>query len=176
MRWGRTECPDTDGTEPIYYGRAAGSPYNKRGGTSDVLCLPEVPKYGDDYSEGAQRHSPVVGVEYETFEDEPLAEVTGENVPCVVCYVSRRSFALVVPASTTCPEGWTMEYDGYLMSSYTEAYRQSSVCVDEEAGSVCGAEGYGNGGLFYHMEAGYPGLECPPYDPEKELPCAVCTK
>ena len=30
--------------------------------------------------------------------------------------------------------------------------------------------------LFYHTEAGCNGLSCPPYDPEKELACAVCTK
>ena len=29
---------------------------------------------------------------------------------------------------------------------------------------------------FYHVEANCNGMLCPPYDPQKELTCAVCTK
>ena len=176
VRWGRTTCPENEDTRMVYSGRAAGSPYNQRGGTSDVLCLPEEAVYGERYKSGAQGFSPIVGAEYETFEDEPLAGVSEQNVPCVVCYVQRRSFSLVVPAATACPESWRMEYVGYLMSSHADYYRRSAVCVDESAESVCDSESNDNGSLFYHMEAGYTGLECPPFDPEKELSCVVCTK
>ena len=32
IRWGRTTCPDTEGTELVYAGRAAGSHYSYSGG------------------------------------------------------------------------------------------------------------------------------------------------
>ncbi len=31
------------------------------------------------------------------------------------------------------------------------------------------------GALFFHVEAECGGMQCPPYDPEKELTCVVCT-
>ena len=45
IRWGRTTCPDTPGTEPVYSGRAAGTSHTAQGGTSDYLCLPDNPQY-----------------------------------------------------------------------------------------------------------------------------------
>ena len=36
--------------------------------------------------------------------------------PCAVCYVSGWSTVLMVPARTQCPNGWTAEYAGYLVS------------------------------------------------------------
>ena len=38
-RWGRTVCPQ--GATLVYAGRAAGTKYNVKGGTSDTLCMPE---------------------------------------------------------------------------------------------------------------------------------------
>ena len=42
IRWGRTTCPSVPGTERVYEGIAAGSPYNQKGGGSNRLCLPKV--------------------------------------------------------------------------------------------------------------------------------------
>ena len=33
-----------------------------------------------------------------------------------------------------------------------------------------------NGALFHHTEATCTGMPCPPYDPQKELTCTICTK
>ena len=38
VRWGRTTCPNTTGTEVVYSGRAAGSYYNQKGGTNDYFA------------------------------------------------------------------------------------------------------------------------------------------
>ena len=43
IRWGQTTCPDTEGTELVYAGRAAGTSHSHEGGTSDYLCLPDEP-------------------------------------------------------------------------------------------------------------------------------------
>ena len=53
VRWGRTTCPNTKGTELVYTGRAAGTFYNVQGGTNDYLCLPEEPEYMD-FTSGVQ--------------------------------------------------------------------------------------------------------------------------
>ena len=39
-RWGRTMCPK--GATLVYAGRAAGTKYTVKGGTSDTLCMPEI--------------------------------------------------------------------------------------------------------------------------------------
>ena len=46
IRWGRTTCPDTEGTELVYAGRAAGSLWNHKGGGDNYLstfeCMVEL--------------------------------------------------------------------------------------------------------------------------------------
>ena len=44
VRWGRTTCRDTTGTELVYTGRAAGSHYSHSGtGDSNYQCVVEDP-------------------------------------------------------------------------------------------------------------------------------------
>ena len=43
VRWGRTTCPDTEGTEVVYSGRAAGSHYSHQGGGANYQCITEEP-------------------------------------------------------------------------------------------------------------------------------------
>ena len=85
VRWGRTICPNTTGTELVYTGRAAGTYYSMKGGTNDYLCLPEEPQYMD-FTPGVQGWSPIHGGEYQT-NGGPLPQPTDRNVPCVVCCV-----------------------------------------------------------------------------------------
>ena len=59
---------------------------------------------------------------------------------------------------------------------YIVHHRRSAVCMDGYPETVRGEAADTNGALFYHMEATCNGLECPPYDPQKELTCVVCTK
>ena len=101
IRWGRTTCPDTPGTELVYSGRAAGTHFNTQGGTSDYLCLPDNPQYLT-YRPGVQGHSPIHGAEYEIGHNTlPLPGV-------FVLFVSiarERSYILGPPYFTlpTCP-------------------------------------------------------------------------
>ena len=74
IRWGRTTCPNTTGTELVYQGIAAGSWYSHTGGGANYLCLPQEPKYSN-YRPGVQGHSPLYGTEYETQTNFPLSHV-----------------------------------------------------------------------------------------------------
>ena len=47
VRWGRTTCPDTEGTEVVYTGRAAGSYYYHKGGGANYQCVTEEPENFD---------------------------------------------------------------------------------------------------------------------------------
>ena len=59
---------------------------------------------------------------------------------------------------------------------YNHAGRRSAECVDKDSESIPGSVANTNGALFLHIEATCNGIPCPPYDPQKELTCAICTK
>ena len=176
IRWGRTTCPDTPGTELVYSGRAAGTHYTTQGGTSDLLCLPDDPQYLT-YRPGVQGYSPIHGAEYQIGHDTlPLPGVHQDNAPCAVCVNCQRKVVLTIPARTTCPPSWTKEYCGYLMTERFSHRRREAACLDKNPEAVRGEAASTDGTLFYHTEAVCNGIDCPPYDPEKELTCVVCTK
>ena len=177
IRWGRTTCQDTEGTELIYVGRAAGTQYRKTGGTSDYLCLPHEPEYLN-YQSGVQGRSSLEGVEYQPG-GQPLSAIHDHNAPCVLCHATTREAMIRIPARISCPDTWTLEYSGFLMTeatSFGDRGRRVTECVDKDSESIPGSARDTNGALFYHIEATCNGIPCPPYDPQKELTCAICTK
>ena len=82
----------------------------------------------------------------------------------------------MIPAKTSCPPSWTREYYGYLMTERYNHHRSTFECVDKDQQSIDGSHADTNGALFYHVEATCTGIDCPPFDPAKELNCVVCTK
>ena len=173
-RWGRTSCPNITGTNLIYSGRAGKSFYNQGAG-GNYQCLPNNPEYGA-YAPGVQNHASIYGVEYRLDVGSPLYALQYHNVPCAVCHVSNRAAVLMIPAWHHCPSQWTLEYTGYLMTERNSHSKATYECVDKDAESVPGSQAIVNGGFLYHVEANCNGLPCPPYDAQKELTCAVCTK
>ena len=174
-RWGRTTCPPTSGTQLVYKGRAAGSSYGHKGGGSDILCMPDDPEYLN-YGPGIQNTSPLYGCEYWPNSPQPLLNVYQHNMPCAVCS-GNRSKLLMIPAKINCPPQWQREYFGYLMAAHgTLNYRSAFQCVDKDPKKVPGEAGntYSSNNP-HHVEATCNGLLCPPYDPQKELTCVVCT-
>ena len=175
IRWGRTTCPNVTGIELVYAGRAAGTHYTHKGGSSDHICLPDNPQY-HEYGTGVQGYSPLHGIEYQIGGSQPLHSFSEHNVPCAVCHSSTRASVIMIPARLACPSTWTLEYSGYLMSERYTHHRSSTECVDKNPEAVPGCVSNTNGALFYHMEATCNCILCPPYVAEKELTCAVCTK
>ena len=174
-RWGRTTCPNTPGTELVYAGRAGGTHHNTQGGAANHLCMPENPDYLR-FTPGVQGgNSQVRGVEYDTGGG-PLRSVFQHDAPCAVCRTSARVTVLMIPAKTQCPPSWTLEYTGYLMAEYNDGHRSTFECVDKDPETVPGGAVNTNPAVFYHTEASCSELPCPPYDPQKELTCVVCTK
>ena len=176
-RWGKSTCPSVSGTTLVYAGRVGGTWYAQKGGAANHLCMPDDPDYLS-YQPGVQGYNSVFGAEYETYTGAPLSAVHNHNVPCAVCYVSTRVAVTMIPAKTRCPSTWTLEYSGYLMSEakWSDRSRTMYECIDKNPDSVPGSVSNVDGAVFYHVEASCNGMLCPPYDAQKELTCAVCTK
>ena len=154
----------------IYSGRTGGSHLTHSGGGANYVCMPLDPVYGRHRS-GVQGEGYMFGSEYER----PIVGRHNHNVPCAVCFATTRGAVLMIPAKTSCPPSWTKEYGGYLMSERHNHQRTMHVCVDSSQESIPGSHTDINGALFYHIEAHCDGMACPPYDPQKELTCVVCT-
>ena len=173
-RWGSHDCPDVKGTKLIYQGKAAASYYNHAGGAVNYICLPDDPDYDPSLIRaGVQGYSKLYGVEYEN--PAPNNAQQDENAPCVVCLAGGRTSLLMVPAKLHCPEKWTLEYNGFLMSNKNGFQRTMFECVDKGLEGLSGSASNDGGGLFYNVEATCNGIDCPPDDVERELMCAVCT-
>ena len=177
VRWGHHQCPST--AQLVYSGRAGGSSVRQAGGGSNPQCLPLDPNFLTPIS-GTQYRAYMYGAEYQTHTDSS-SHVHGRNnfeVPCAVCHVSSRTAVYMVPAKYTCPSGWTREYYGYLMSSYSgsDRHRTQYTCMDTALEPVIGTSADHDELLFYFVEGRCGILPCPPYDNTNELSCAVCTK
>ena len=176
VRWGRTVCPNTCGTQLMYKGLAVGTRHDKSGGASTYLCTVEDPDYLTE--EFSQATTPLYGAEYQSpvgFSNELLDY--SDNVPCAVCYTERSS-KFMIPGKVTCPQSWTIEYIGYLMTEFSDHARNLPFeCVDKDAEAVPGEAANTNGALFYHVgaECGV-GLPCPAYEAYRPITCVVCTK
>ena len=178
VRWGHKSCPST-GAHLMYTGIVAGPYYGHSGGGSNPLCLPLIglnPTYLKSQSGSQSDHSYIYGAEYERTE--PLVSASDDgDVPCAVCEVPSRTLLHMMPARHDCPGGWTMEYNGYLMSESHKHYRTQYLCVDRSFTTLPNSEKRDQPGLeFFPVEAKCGILPCPPYDETKELTCAVCTK
>ena len=161
----------------MYVGRAAGSHYSHQGGGGNYQCVTNEPE-NFDFGPGTVDASLIYGTEYEMWGNVPASSLPlhDHNVPCVVCYVSERAALLMIPGKYNCPQNWTREYYGYLMAEYYKHHRSTFECVDATPETAIGGHANHNGALFYHVEPRCGALPCPPYDQQKEMTCAVCTR
>lgn len=138
----------------------------------------EDPEYLN-YEHGVRDHSYVFGTEYHSpGSRSPFFHLHNHNVPCSLCYTPSKATTAMIPAKTTCYTGWHKEYAGYIMAGYrrTGKGRTTFECIDQYAQPIPGLAGIVRGAILHFVEAHCNGLPCPPYDPEKELTCVVCTK
>ena len=85
VRWGRTTCPDTQGTELVYRGTVAGSLWSSSGGGSNYQCITENPE-NFDFGPGTVVASQIYGTEYEVYGNVPTSALplVQNNAPCSV--------------------------------------------------------------------------------------------
>ena len=165
-------------------GYAAGPHWRRQGGGTNQLCLPEEPQL-QNHTKRRMHSGWLYGIEYRTGGDPGGTTAYHANpIPCVVCYVPQRSALLMIPASNTCPVGWTREYDGYLMSDYSwgldhttpnRHHGTSYICVDSAPKVASGAIDRREGELYF-VRVGCGTLPCSKFTEGLNLPCVVCTK
>ena len=176
IRWGHTSCPNSTGAQLVYSGRAGGTRHDSPGGAAEILCLPDDPDYINTTAGVAARYPSIIhGAEYE-FSVGPLANSIEYNAPCAVCFIPNRSAVIMVPAKTACPSSWTREYYGYLTTNYDNHHRSSYTCLDINPERVPGSGATTDSAFFYYTITTCNGLSCPPYENNRILSCAVCTK
>jgi len=152
------------------------------------LCLPEDPQWKTYLSGHNTYTGSIYGVEYELFNsgggrNNVFSEINnGGNplldspAPCAVCYTSGRSTILMVPARTQCPDGWTSEYAGYLVSEVHSGRKRSSYICWDEAPEVAVGGTAQNPAVIYPVEVQCGSLPCSVYKSGRELTCIVCSK
>jgi len=169
----------------LFEGYAAGTHYTKGGSGSNHLCLHEHPQW-KSYLNGDQASGAIYGVEYQVNQHSSVLSednnggnsLNNNPTPCAVCYVGGRSTILMVPSRTQCPDGWTTEYAGYLVSAFTgsNSYSRSSyICLDEAPEVGVGPTNQ-NQALIYLVEVYCGSLPCSVYHNGREVTCVVCSK
>ena len=162
-------------------GYVAGSFHTQDGGGSNYLCLPEKPKYGK-YDSAFNRGSRafIYGVEFELGDSNVFDESDKPghfNAFCSVCKVEEKSSTIMVPATTSCPDGWNREYQGYLMAQKRYLKRTEYICVDRKPDLSSKTAKWDKGGFLHFVETRCGALPCRSnqYVEYRELPCAVCS-
>eukprot|EP00745_Piridium_sociabile_P002941 TRINITY_DN11796_c0_g1_i7.p1 TRINITY_DN11796_c0_g1~~TRINITY_DN11796_c0_g1_i7.p1 ORF type:complete len:131 (-),score=25.44 TRINITY_DN11796_c0_g1_i7:324-716(-) len=110
------------------------------------------------------------GVEYEYIQGQ-----SNQDAVCSVCRAPQAT-TLMIPATLTCPAGWTTQYKGHLVSErHDHNGRTEHVCLDEAREHRAGGDADNNGALFYHVITQCGSLPCPPYVNSKLVTCVVCS-
>ena len=174
-RWGHNSCPAS--ATLIYKGSMAGAFFDHKGSGANHLCLPFDPEYVPDI--GNAGGSTVFGSEYASVNqiNSGKQNIQDRNIPCAVCGVQMRSTAIMIPARNTCPPGWSREYYGFLMGALNTHTKRNFICLDREMKTLPGHAADRNGNVLFSVSSvcSY-GLDCPPYQNNKPLTCAMCTK
>jgi hypothetical protein len=116
MRWGKTTCPNTTGTELVYGGTMVGSAWDDAG-TAECLCLHQQPQFLRTTPGLQVEHAKIHETEYQSVDNPPaFSSMLNHNALCSLCYTPTRAAKIIIPARTSCPPSWNREYYGYLMA------------------------------------------------------------
>lgn len=183
-RWGRSTC--LENAKLIYKGQMVGPDVYSAGGGSNFQCLPMDPDLApSEAGEGSifNQLRPTYVVSNE--KSGPLAH--SQHLPCAVCEANQRVSQVTMPGKSRCPDEWSLEYSGYLMSPATtwpNDHKMEYVCIDSAPESISSKRGsittpwYGEA-LYYATAqcSGDSRLDiCPPYKDNQPLQCVICTK
>ena len=148
------------------------------GGGSNYLCLTDNPHFNRSEPDQQPSRGRIYGVEYRSGEPGPVNPVHAHDAPCAFCQSKEsRTQVFMLPSSTSCPDGWHKEYDGYLVAARWNHYRTEYVCLDRGTEIVPSSSTIGAVSYFFQVEivtTPGDGLNLA-YETGKELACAVCT-
>ena len=138
IRWGRLECPNN--ATKAYSGIAFGLEKWYYYGGSDWECLPYYDYVKENFSINRSNSdfSPI------TYFDKDRSNLTSPFnsevlyylglVPCVLCFQEKKSDIHTFPSFPDCPNGWSREYSGTMMSGLgagTGLHTSEAHCIDK---------------------------------------------
>ena len=96
-------------------------------------------------------------------------------MPCAVCEVIGKSTKLMIPSHYVCPDGWRIEYNGFIMAGrYNHAGSSMYTCIDKAVEQISGSGGDQGGHQMYTIYASSG--QYLPYIGSYAMTCVVCTK
>lgn len=175
VRWGRNSCSGITNIREIYAGWAAGGHPSHAGSGANYLCMANNPEYLAGFNDGDQNGALLYRAEYRTagYGVSTLASLNNQDVPCSVCEITAEKVQMI-PGRRTCPAGFTLMYEGYLMSyHYTQLHRGEFICLDRAAEPLTGGSANNEDGapMFPTETESPPGYG---YVHDREVTCVVC--
>ena len=174
VRWGRTTCP-TGVSSPVYAGWMLGPHNGHGGGPVEYQCADETPEWSPYARSSDSNGHLFYSVEFENTGHTQMDALVNREVRCAVCEV-QASTSLMIPAQTSCPAGWTKQYQGVLAGGYfTHSAQTKVVCMDDNPESWNSATNHDQGRIFsaeIERNSGVPAAYLQDYEPA----CVVCTR
>ncbi|KPA10078.1 short-chain collagen C4, partial [Candidatus Magnetomorum sp. HK-1] len=163
-RWGNGTAPS--GTELLYSGFGYDAYYNHYGGGSEPLCIPPV-SGGTSSSGSTDNLYPIrTGVDLQGI-------ANGHAIKCAVVYTKNPVFENI--GSSSCPNGWSPLYSGYIMGPhYNHKHSSSRKCVEKD--NFDASQDYNDNGAMYWYGTIISNTVNSNYSSSKYLECAVCAK
>ena len=150
-------------------GVAGGSWFAHTGAAANRLCLTMTPELDNETK--TQYTGYLYGMEYQA-----ISGHHDQDVPCSVCRAPQ-STTIMVPATRTCPPGWTTQYGGILVSGYYQHSAASEyLCLDGEPEDMSNGQANKDGSTIYYTLTRCGSLPCPPYSNDQVVTCVVCSK
>ncbi|KAL8589956.1 hypothetical protein ACOMHN_024043 [Nucella lapillus] len=83
----------------------------------------------------------------------------------------------MIPGTNVYSPGWHVDYEGFLIAgSYGQAGSTQYICVDSKMESRVGGDATLYGMAMYYTVTQCGSLPCEPYENNKLVTCAVCSK
>lgn len=157
-------------------GITAGKGTGDSGSGTNTLCVPHDPdSLPSDFptTTYSGNFASLFGAEYLfTYKNVAIYD----DVPCAICKVKPATATMMVPAKLSCPQGWTLQYHGYLGAAYYSQHATQFICVHSDPEYLEGLRQVNSGGyLIYPVRVYCGALPCPKYKQDQYLSCAVCT-
>ena len=86
-------------------------------------------EYRDEATTANLDIATVRAAEYRMLNEQALDHLLDYTVLCAVCAVSSRSAQVMIPGRLTCPDTWTVEYTGWLVTDRNDGRRTMLICL-----------------------------------------------